>query len=55
MEKKLQLEKNLLFLFYQKQQFTYPLASIKDIQATGEASALKREHPAFQNMKFLNF
>jgi hypothetical protein len=31
------------------------LVSIKDFQATEEASALKREHPAAQNMKFLNF
>jgi hypothetical protein len=29
-------------------QFTY-------VQATGEASALKIEHPAFQKMKFINF
>jgi hypothetical protein len=33
---KLQLKKNFIF-FYQKLQFTYPLASIKDVQATGEA------------------
>jgi hypothetical protein len=31
----------------------YPEASIKDAQATGEASALKREHPTLQNMKIL--
>jgi hypothetical protein len=36
-------------------QFTYPLASIKDSQSTGEASALKREHPALQKMKILSF
>jgi hypothetical protein len=30
-------------------------ASIKDVQATGRPSALKREHPALPNMKFLNF
>jgi hypothetical protein len=35
-------------------QFTYPL-STRDASATGEASALKIEHPALQNMKFLNF
>jgi hypothetical protein len=32
----------------------YLLASIENIQATGEASALKREHP-LQKMKFINF
>jgi hypothetical protein len=26
-----------------------------DVQAAGEASAFKREHPALQNMKFLTF
>jgi hypothetical protein len=36
-------------------QFTYPHASIKDVQATGEAFSSKKEHPALQNIKFLNF
>jgi hypothetical protein len=35
-------------------QFTYPRASIKDVQATGEAFSPQREHPALQNRKFLN-
>jgi hypothetical protein len=29
--------------------------SLKDVQATGNPSALKREHPALQKMKFINF
>ncbi len=29
--------------------------SLKDVQATGKAFSLKREHPGLQNMKFLNF
>ncbi len=32
-----------------------PLASIQDVQATGEASASKREHSALENIKFYNF
>jgi hypothetical protein len=28
---------------------------MKDVQATGEGFSLPREHPALQNMKFLNF
>jgi hypothetical protein len=44
------------FFEEKKLQFTYPLASIKNVQATGRSpQALKREHPALQNMKFLNF
>jgi hypothetical protein len=35
--KKITAEKNINFLGDQKLQFTYPLASIKDVQATGEA------------------
>jgi hypothetical protein len=35
LEKNLQQKFNYLF-FDQKLQFTYPLASIKDVQATGE-------------------
>jgi hypothetical protein len=33
------------------------LGFIKNVQATGEwkPSAIKREHPALQNMKFMNF
>ncbi len=46
--KKLQLK---IFFFYQKLQFTYPWAS----KFQKKPSALKREHPALQNMKFLQF
>jgi hypothetical protein len=37
--------------------FNYPQASIKDVQASVQEkpSDLKREHPALQNMKFINF
>jgi hypothetical protein len=38
-----------------KLHFTDPWASIKDIQETGAAfSALKREYPALQKMKFID-
>jgi hypothetical protein len=30
-------------------QFIYPKSSIKDVQATGKAFSLKREHPARQH------
>jgi hypothetical protein len=46
MNKNLQLKK---IAIYSSQ------TSVKDVQATGKASALKREHPALQNMKFRNF
>jgi hypothetical protein len=39
-EKNLQLEKN--FFFNKKMQFNYPLAFIKDAQATREAFSLKK-------------
>ncbi len=44
-------------LFDQKLQFTYPLASIKGVQAIGEAFSPQKgtSVPALQNMKFLNF
>jgi hypothetical protein len=51
--KKFTAEKN--YIFYQKLQFTYPYASIKDVQVTKKPSALKKEHPALQNIKFHNF
>jgi hypothetical protein len=38
-----------------KLQFSYPYASIKDAQATGEAFSPQKEHPALQNMKILYF
>jgi hypothetical protein len=43
------------YLIDQKLQFTYRKASIKGVQATGEAFSLKREHPALQKMKFIYF
>jgi hypothetical protein len=46
LEKKIQLK--ILYIFYSKK------ASIKDVQATEKPSALKREHPALQKMKFIN-
>jgi hypothetical protein len=53
------IDKLNIFLEFvnQKLQFTYPWTSIKDVQATVQKkpSALKREHPALQNMNFLNF
>jgi len=39
----------------QKLQFTYPYASYKTSKLQKKPSALKREHPALQNVKFLNF
>ncbi len=38
--------------FLSKTTITYP---IKDVQVTKKPSALTREHPALQNMKFLDF
>ncbi len=43
------------FFIWSKMQFTYPWASIKNVQATEEALALKREHLALQKMTFINF
>jgi len=42
--------------FDHKFQFTYPYVSSKDVQVTVEEkpSALKKEHPALQKMKFIN-
>ncbi len=50
----LHVTKNLIF-FYQKLQFTYRKASIKDVQVTEEAFSSQREHPTLQNIKILNF
>jgi hypothetical protein len=52
--KKITVEKNVFFLD-KKQHFTYPLASIKDVQVTKETFSSKKEHPAFHDMKFLSF
>jgi hypothetical protein len=48
------MKKKLNFFYYQKLQFTYPQASIKDVQVTEEALSSQKRHPALQNMKFLN-
>jgi hypothetical protein len=48
-------QKLIFYLIDQKLQFTYRKASIKGVQVTGEAFSLKREHPALQKMKFINF
>ncbi len=48
LKKKNTAENFVKSFFDQKLQFTYPLASIMDIQAAGEASALQKEHPALQ-------
>jgi hypothetical protein len=49
-KKKIQLKN----FFDQKLKFIYPKSSIQNVQARGEEpSALKREHSALQNMKFL--
>ncbi len=53
--KKVYCLKKCDIFFNQKLQFTYSLASIKDVKARREALALKRKHPALLNMKFLNF
>jgi hypothetical protein len=45
----------MLFFLNQEFQFTYPHATIKDVQATGEAFGPQRKHPTRQNIKFLNF
>jgi hypothetical protein len=50
--KNLQLK---IFFFLLKQQFTYPWAFIKDSKLQKKPSGLKREHPALQKMKFINF
>jgi hypothetical protein len=55
LRKKLQLKFLYISLFDQKMQFTYLSASIKEVQAIGEAFSLKREHPAVQTIKFSNF
>jgi hypothetical protein len=41
--------------FDQKMQLTYTSASIKEVQAIGEAFSLKRENPAVQKMKLSTF
>ncbi len=55
MTKNFELKIFFIHFFDQKLQFIYPLASLKDVQATGEALSSQREHPALQNMKILYF
>jgi hypothetical protein len=43
------------FFVDQKLQFTYPHATIKDVQATGETFSPQRKHPTRQNIEFPNF
>jgi hypothetical protein len=50
--KNLQLKKKIHIFFDQKSKFTYPLASIKDVQAAGEAFSSQK---STQKMKFQNF
>ncbi len=46
---------NIISLFlYQKLQFTYPQASIKDVQATWKAFS-PQKHPSLNKIKFINF
>jgi hypothetical protein len=53
-QEKIQLKKLFIF-FHQKLQLTYPSASMKNIQARENPSALKRKHPALGKMKYINF
>ncbi len=53
-EKKLQLKKNLVFLD-QKLQFTYPLASIKNVQVTEEAFNSQKRPSNTSKHELLNF
>jgi hypothetical protein len=52
---KIYSSKTFLYFLDQKLQFTYPDASIKEHMLQEKPSALKREHPALQNVKILNF
>ncbi len=45
--------KNLVF--DQKLQFIYPYASMKDVQATGEAFRPQKKASTLENLKFLHF
>jgi hypothetical protein len=49
------MTQNFIQKLINKLQFTYPKASIKDVQATGEAFILKREHSELQKMKIITF
>jgi hypothetical protein len=54
LKKKIQ-QKIFVSFLDQKLQFTYRYASIRDAQAAKKPSALKREHPALEKMKLINF
>jgi hypothetical protein len=47
--------KKQIFFWDKKLQFTYPYATIKDVQVTEKAFSSQKRHPALQTMKFLNF
>jgi hypothetical protein len=53
LKKKMQLKKDFYFID-QKLKFTYPSASMKDVQATGEIFS-SQKRTALQKMKFINF
>ncbi len=54
LKKKVQMKKNVPF-FDQKLQFTYPQASFKDVQTTGEAFSPQKRTSSTSKMKFINF
>ncbi len=60
-EKNVQLTKRIRYFLNKKLLFTYSKVSIRDVRRPTSnyrrrlPSALKREHPTLQNMKFLNF
>jgi len=41
--------------FDQKWLFTYPKASLKDVQATGKAFSTQKKTPSTSKIKFINF
>jgi hypothetical protein len=53
-DQKLQLKK-MKFLLHQKLQFTIPKPPKRTYKLQKKPSALKRENPSLQNMKFFNF
>jgi hypothetical protein len=53
--KKFTAEKKLNFLLDQKLQYTIPKPPYRKSKLQKKHSTLKREHPALQKLKFLNF
>ncbi len=49
---KILLKKDSLFLITKKWQFTYPLASLKDVQDTGEAFSPQKRTSIYQLFSF---